>query len=180
MDGYYTVSEYARITGKDSGNIRRNLINGLIPGQKFGKQWAIPKDAIYPNDQRVKTGEYRNWRKKIAAWRDNAQLMKSIAGLCSDLGKIYGNTLDRIILYGSYARGEASEESDVDIALILRQHETEKKHLAMIDIVVDYELECGKTLSVITVDKCQYSEWSQILPFYMNMDREGIVIWKTA
>ena len=180
MDVFYTVSEYAEIMGKDPGNIRRNLIKGLIPGQKLGKQWVIPKDSVYPRDQRVKTGDYRNWRKKTAVRQENLQLMKGIGKMCRDLGNLYGTTLDRIVLYGSYARGEASEESDVDIALILRRPETEKKHAAMTDIVVDYELECGKTLSVITIDKRQYSSWRETLPFYTNMEKEGIILWKTA
>ena len=40
---------------------------------------------------------------------------------------IFGNVLDRIILYGSFARGTQTEESDVDIAVIVRQY-TEDMH----------------------------------------------------
>ena len=29
---------------------------------KFGRVWAIPKEAKKPTDGRVTTGEYRNWR----------------------------------------------------------------------------------------------------------------------
>ena len=31
---------------------------------KFGRDWAIPVDAIKPEDKRVKSGEYRDWRKR--------------------------------------------------------------------------------------------------------------------
>ena len=31
---------------------------------KIGNVWAIPADAKRPDDKRVTTGEYRNWRKK--------------------------------------------------------------------------------------------------------------------
>ena len=38
---------------------------GKIQGAvKFGRDWAIPADAEKPKDARVKSGEYRNWRKK--------------------------------------------------------------------------------------------------------------------
>jgi hypothetical protein len=38
---------------------------GKIPGaSKFGRDWAVPKDAEKPTDGRVTTGEYRNWRKQ--------------------------------------------------------------------------------------------------------------------
>lgn len=36
-----------------------------IPGAvKFGRDWAIPINADKPEDGRITTGEYRNWRKK--------------------------------------------------------------------------------------------------------------------
>ncbi len=65
MSEFYTVSQYAEVTGKDPGNIRRMLANGRLKGEKVGNQWLIPKNAQYPDDQRVKNGQYRNWRNKI-------------------------------------------------------------------------------------------------------------------
>ena len=37
----------------------------------------------------------------------------------NDLQKIYGNHLKTVILYGSYARGDYTEESDIDIMILL-------------------------------------------------------------
>lgn len=180
MEGYYSVSEYARIMGKDPGNIRRNLINGKIRGEKIGKQWVIPKDATYPKDNRVKSGKYQDWRKLIQIRRNNPDLMKALIKMCGELEAVYGSMLERIILYGSYARGEETIESDGDIALILNGVQSEKIHDLMTDIVVDYELEQGVTLSVISIDKGQYQQWNSTLPFYKNISKEGIVLWKTA
>ena len=33
--------------------------------------------------------------------------------------QLYGDKLNKIILYGSYARGDNTEESDIDIMIIL-------------------------------------------------------------
>ena len=38
----------------------------------------------------------------------------------AQLLKLYGNELVELILFGSYARGDNHEESDVDFALVLR------------------------------------------------------------
>lgn len=38
---------------------------GRIPGAaKLGREWAIPDKAERPEDGRVLTGEYKNWRNK--------------------------------------------------------------------------------------------------------------------
>ena len=36
-----------------------------------------------------------------------------------ELKKIYGTYLKSVVLYGSYARGDFSEESDIDIMILL-------------------------------------------------------------
>lgn len=35
----------------------------ILGARKFGRDWAIPIDTEKPVDARVKTGQYRNWRK---------------------------------------------------------------------------------------------------------------------
>ena len=61
---YLSVSQFAEKYGKDVSNVRKLIAAGRIPAIKIGNQWAIPSDAEPPADKRVKSGEYRNWRKK--------------------------------------------------------------------------------------------------------------------
>ena len=92
---------------------------------------------------------------------------------------IFGNVLERIILYGSVARGTQTVESDVDIAVIVRRY-TEDMHDKMIDLTVDLELEYNKVLSVLLIDYDNFREWEDVLPFYKNMKKDGIMLWNAA
>jgi len=178
MKGFYTVSQYAAILGKDSGNIRRMLINGKLIGEKVGNQWLIPETAEISEDKRIKSGQYRNWRKKTRINKKYPGLLKQLTNMCIDIGEIYGDVIEEIILYGSYVRGQETSESDIDIAVILRLPDTDELHRKMIDIVVDNELDLEITLSVITIEEDNLNEWKSTLPFYKNLLKEGISLWK--
>ncbi len=178
MSNYYSVSEYARIVGKDPGNIRKMLIHGKLNGEKIGHQWIIPKDTVFPDDRRIKSGNYKNWRKMVSINKAHPALIKSLKEMCQKLHAVYGETLNSIVLYGSYSRGEQTDESDIDIALLLKNGHTELMHDKMINIVVDYELDLAVTLSVVPIDFNQFQEWKKTLPFYKNLDKEGIILWK--
>lgn len=180
MSEYYTVSQYAKISGKDPGNIRRMLIQGTMEGEKVGNQWLIPKDAEYPEDRRVKSGDYRNWRQRVKLNSKHPEMFKKLYKMCEVFADIYGSSIAEVVLYGSYARGQESDESDVDMALVLKANQTEDQYDKMTDVVVDYQLDLGITLSVITIEQTEFMEWKTTLPFYKNVDREGIVLWKSA
>ena len=106
--------------------------------------------------------------------------MHSLLLMSKELQKLYGSDIEKIVLYGSYSRGEETEESDVDLAIFLKEEETESMHDKRVDIVVDYELDLAVTLSVITIDLKNYNEWRKTLPFYKNIDKDGIILWKAA
>ena len=180
MSEYYTVSQYAEVSGKDPGNIRRMLIKGTLSGEKVGNQWLIPKDTIHPQDGRVKSGKYRNWRQRVRLNNRHPEILKKLGDMCEQIGKIYKGTVTEIILYGSYARGQETDESDIDMAIVLKADQTEDQNDRMTDIVVDYELDIGRTLSVISIEQHEFMEWKATLPFYKNIEKEGIVLWKTA
>ena len=179
MANYISVSEYAKLHSKDKGNIRRLLASGRLQGQKVGNQWIIPADAEYPEDKREKSGNYRNWRNRIAL-NKNKELMNTISDMIASLHDIYGDLLFEVVLYGSYARGTQTDESDVDIAVILLGKASREITDRMIDCVAEHELECGKVLSVIDVNREMYNTWKDTLPFYQNIRKEGIVLWKAA
>lgn len=60
---YLTVGEAAEKWGLTPRWVRNMCAAGKIEGTvQFGRSWAIPKDAEKPQDGRITTGEYQNWR----------------------------------------------------------------------------------------------------------------------
>lgn len=84
-----------------------------------------------------------------------------------------------IILYGSVARGTATSESDIDIAVILDDY-TDKMHDEMIDFVVELELKYNKVISVLLIYNKQFNKLGNITPFFKNIRKDGKVLWKST
>ena len=179
MTHYLSVTEYSKLHGKDAGNVRRLLASGRLNGQKVGNQWIIPENTPYPDDRRETTGQYRHWRNRMAL-NKNRELMSTVSDMIVELRSIYGNLITEVILYGSYARGTQTEESDVDIAILLTGKPAKEVTDAMVECVSSHELLCGRVLSVIDIDSAKYDQWKDVLPFYKNIRKEGIVLWKAA
>jgi len=65
MNEFMTIKEAAVSWNITQRRVQKLCADGRIQGvQRFGKSWAIPREATKPVDGRVTTGEYRNWRKK--------------------------------------------------------------------------------------------------------------------
>ena len=100
--------------------------------------------------------------------------------LIPGLQEIYGDLIDSVILYGSTVRGTRTADSDVDVAILLHAGATKAMQDQMLDLVVDLELECGKVLSVLCIDYDKFAEWKDVLPFYKNIRKDGVVLWQAA
>ena len=93
--------------------------------------------------------------------------------------KIYGESLLSIILYGSVARNSATDDSDIDIAFIVTRDEAEL-HDKLLDVIVDLNLEYDQLISPSMIEIDIYNKWKKVLPYYKNIENEGVVLWKAA
>ena len=85
-----------------------------------------------------------------------------------------------IILYGSVARGTDDPGSDVDIELILRGKMNAETESRLTDLSVNLDLKYDVVLSVVDVTEEFFLKWKDLIPFYTNVEKEGIVLWKAA
>lgn len=106
------------------------------------------------------------------------QLNEILEKIVLESKEIFGEKLNSVILFGSYARGDYEEESDIDI-LILADIPSEKLHeyREHIDSLCgELLLKYGVVISAIEKDTETYLKYSNILPFYKSIEKEGVKI----
>ena len=88
--------------------------------------------------------------------------------------KILKNNLSKLIVYGSYARGDYSENSDIDVMILTPLSKEEIEQVE--NHAFDLELESGIVINPVLENEAHYRYWLGALPFYNNVEKEGIVI----
>jgi predicted nucleotidyltransferase len=73
------------------------------------------------------------------------------------LTKLYGQRLKEVILYGSYARGEEREDSDIDLVVILKGEVILYKEInSIIDVIYDINLKYNILVSVRPISEADF------------------------
>ncbi len=99
----------------------------------------------------------------------------SLARLRSALETIYGDRLDRVILFGSRARGDALEDSDYDVAVFLKDMPDRWKELDILaDLRVKFLEEDGPFFDVFPYHSSTYKDTS--LPIMLEIRQQGVDI----
>ena len=95
-----------------------------------------------------------------------------------ELSKLLGNRLKKVILYGSYARGDYDKNSDLDIMILteLTEEELIKYRMKIRDIACDLEFDNDIVISPLVRNIEKYNNRIDIIPFYMNIQKEGVVL----
>lgn len=100
--------------------------------------------------------------------------------LVNGILEIMKPSLIQIVLYGSVARGTNTEESDVDIALLIKGVLNKATEELLSDFIVEMNLKYDKVFSVIDIDYGNFLKWKDVMPYYQNLINEGIVLWSNA
>mgnify|MGYP002622240759 FL=1 len=103
----------------------------------------------------------------------------TIQNLISEKYKaVYGRNLSEILLYGSYARGDSSEDSDIDIAAIVHgpRIELQEKLKELWNTAAELSLDYDIVISPTVIPYDEYEAYKSVLPYYRNIAKEGIRI----
>lgn len=109
----------------------------------------------------------------------DAKVYSMLEEIESNLLKIYGHKLKKIILYGSYARGEQVPGSDLDVMVLLSMDEEDYRQYRekVLDLAVDLTTRYGVVISIQENNIDFFNEWADTLPFFHNVINEGVELY---
>jgi len=104
-----------------------------------------------------------------------ALLKETVTGLRA----IFGEKLESVILYGSYARGDYDEESDVDVMakLYLTKEEIRAYRPQVSKLAFEIGLNYDILLSIKLQDKAMFDRYFDAMPFFRNVAKDGVLLY---
>jgi len=106
---------------------------------------------------------------------ETKKLKKVLELLVQSYRDVYGSNIMDIILYGSYARGDYTEESDIDVVAVVHgtRIELQKKLKNVWDCAAEIGLENDVILSPTVITYDEFVRYRNTLPYYKNIAEEG-------
>lgn len=103
-------------------------------------------------------------------------IKKILRDLKKELQKIYGEQLKAVVLFGSYARGDAHPpDSDIDVMIVLKgEFDYWKMNKLASKIVADLSLKYDVVISRKLTSDEEYA--NSRFPLYINARREGVTV----
>lgn len=90
----------------------------------------------------------------------------------------YGKKLVKIYMYGSYARGDYKQDSDIDfVALVEGERQEVQMHLDEIwSVSCNLSMDYDTIISPVAIPYHEFISLKDILPYYENIYKEGIEV----
>lgn len=110
--------------------------------------------------------------------RTKQQAAEIIAELCGKVALLFPQNKIEAILFGSYARGEADAESDIDVLLLVdaSQQDISARNWQVGDLAAELLLTHGIVVSPIVENREYFNNHLELFPFYCNINSEGVRI----
>lgn len=154
-------------------NVDEIRIPGTEPTEEYKEYLEKErKGMLTPED--LKFFQIYRLKEKINSIKVNHILEQMVKGYRD----VYGKDIVDIFLYGSFARGDNDGNSDIDFAAIVKGNriELQDKLKLVWDISAEIGLENDVIISPMVIPCDEFLEYKDVLPYYMNIQLEGVKI----
>uniref|UniRef100_A0A7V3E6D0 Nucleotidyltransferase domain-containing protein n=1 Tax=Ignavibacterium album TaxID=591197 RepID=A0A7V3E6D0_9BACT len=91
--------------------------------------------------------------------------------------ELFGNNVERIILFGSYARNDFNEASDVDLIVLVKDNKIEDYRKLRIKIISEFLITHEVLLSIRILNSQDFIKYKDTSPFLQNIVKEGVTFY---
>lgn len=107
----------------------------------------------------------------------NRSVLNAVVNTVADeSSKLFGDRLKNVILYGSYARGDNDDESDIDVMIMvdMPQEDLASYRKQVSHICSDINIENSVFVSPVLQSIQTFNAYKDSLPFFKNVINEGV------
>jgi excisionase family DNA binding protein len=164
---WLTLDELSRHLKVSRAFLYKEAQAGRIPASKVGRSWRFDRARV---DQWLKEKEGKGDERLAPEfpWSDCLEVF------LADLRKAFGRRFSSLWVYGSWARGDAHPESDVDLLIVLKDVRDYWKDYETIRPLA-YQATFGRdrlvVFSTMLVDEKNFG--TSMEPLLLNVRREG-------
>ena len=165
LGGYRNASEYFNnlVLEERKRQAQKRLETILIEDIESG-----PAEPMTAED-------WEEIRRTVRKRERHPQLKEIIAKTRLGLENLYGEQLDRLILFGSQARGDARPDSDIDLLIVLKNSfDYSQKSDRISYLIADICLEHTVVISCVFATLQKYQEYDGGL--FRNIRQEGMPV----
>jgi len=106
--------------------------------------------------------------------KDMEEIEQILHRFKDEVRKVCGKKFIDLILFGSYARGDYSEDSDVDVLFIVKEELSRSEKDKIAELLAHFSLEFDVLISCIDYPYKLFKEYNT--PFLLNVKEEGVKI----
>ncbi len=107
----------------------------------------------------------------------DSRIISLLSELEEQLIKVFNNRLEKIILFGSYAKGSNDSDSDIDIMVLVNETDLKKYDDIILDLTVDLSIKYSILPSIFLENPENYLEYKSYRPLFRNISEEGIELY---
>ena len=163
-----TVKELAKYLKLSEQLIYKLAQNSEVPAAKVGGAWRFSQEEI-DKWMLAQSKPDKSWPPE--------EIKKIVDEFHQEIKQLYGNNLSCLLLFGSWARGDATEESHIDLLVVLKNiNDYWKEWHKVKDIAYNtgfnFEKERCIVISTILMNEEEYLHGD--FPLILNIRRDGI------